>query len=311
VLKPQQRRPGAGRTRRALALVALAGLLMVLATPVSSVEARGSAKRAPAPCGGEKLPKKPGGGKWVCTFDDEFTGPKLNRAKWMVDRTAFNSQRVGTACLMDDKRVVSQAKGALTLSVIDTGKSFRCDAPSLPFRTRLISGSVNTYKKFSQRYGRFEIRARFPATTTPGLLSSLWLYPVVKSTNWNKAGNTGEIDIAEHYSQWADRSIPYAHYLPLDRSETRTSTTCMVAHPENFHVYTLVWTATKIVVTYDGAPCLTVANWTPMPPSKAPAPFNTADLISLTSGVGVRGNAPRASTPFPARTQIDYVRVWR
>ena len=36
---------------------------------------------------------------------------------------------------------------------------------------------VTTYNRFSQAYGRFEIRAKFPAATVQGLQSAFWLWP--------------------------------------------------------------------------------------------------------------------------------------
>jgi len=317
VLAPVSRPRGArGRTRRAALAVGVALLVLapvagapVEASPVASHAAgpKKPAKHKPKPaCGHQKLPAKPGGGHWVCTFNDEFGSARLDRSKWVVDRTTSNGLHVGPSCLTDSARTVSQAKGILTLSVVDTGKSFRCAAPRKPFNTRYVAGSVNTYKKFKQLYGRFEVRARFPGTTVRGLVSSFWLFPFDQNTSsLAAAGDTGEIDIAEHYTQYADRSIPYAHAV-LVPSGQRTKSGCKIANPGQFHTYVLVWTKTQIKIVYDGITCMNLTNWV-----AAPSPFDTADMVALSTGVGTHHNSPTAATPFPARTQIDYVRVWK
>jgi hypothetical protein len=43
----------------------------------------------------------------------------------------------------------------------------------------------------------------------------------------------------------------------------------------------------------------------------SPAPFDQPFFLSLTQALGVGTNSPTASTPLPATTLVDYVRVWK
>jgi hypothetical protein len=63
-------------------------------------------------------------------------------------------------------------------------------------------------------------------------------------------------------------------------------------------------------VRYDGHTCL-VDNWNPTGMVK-PAPFDQPFMVALTQALGINTNAfSPASTPLPATTQVDYVRVWK
>jgi hypothetical protein len=87
-----------------------------------------------------------------------------------------------------------------------------------------------------------------------------------------------------------------------------TNNYCLIA-PNQFHTYVVVWTTTTITISFDGWPCV-IDKWNPAPPLVKPAPFDQPFLIALTQALGVNANAVTESTPLPATTQIDYVRVW-
>jgi hypothetical protein len=51
-------------------------------------------------------------------------------------------------------------------------------------------------------------------------------------------------------------------------------------------------------------------NWKPL--LAKPAPFDQPFFLALTQALGIGGNAFNpATTPLPATTQIDYVRIWQ
>lgn len=160
------------------------------------------------PCGGQR-PAKRGGGVWTCTFDDEFSGTALDTTKWTAIRTADYGFHSGAECFVDNARNVSVSGGHLSLTARKQAAPFTCNDPSGSYTTQYTSGSVTGLGKFAQTYGRFSVRARFPATTIAGLQSSLWMWPQNPRSSWP---TSGEIDIAEEYSQYADRAIPTLHY---------------------------------------------------------------------------------------------------
>jgi beta-glucanase (GH16 family) len=259
-----------------------------------------------APCGG-RHPVKPGGGLYKCTFDDEFSGSTLDGTKWWVPTTRATGYHIGAECFIVSPNNISIGGGVLSLTVRKEAAPFFCPTPTGGYTTQYTSATVNTLGRFSQAYGRFEIRAKFPAATVAGLQSSLWM---LSTTNtYGSWPTTGEIDIAEAYSQYPDRVIPYVHYAPVGGVDPQATNNYCLITPGQFHVYAVQWTTTSITITFDGRTCVS-DNWNPAPPLVKPAPFDQPFLIALTQALGVNGNAVNPYTQLPATTQIDYVRIW-
>jgi beta-glucanase (GH16 family) len=222
--------------------------------------------------------------------------------------TAASGFHSGPECFVDSPNNVSVANGVLTLTVRKEAAPFTCTSPQGDYQTQYTSEQVATYGTFAQAYGRFEVRAKVPGTSIPGLQSSFWLWP----DNQTKYGGwplSGEIDIAEMYSAFNDRAIPFVHYNNYQDPYV-TNNYCMVSDLGQFHTYTVEWTTEMLTFTYDGQTCL-VDNWNPMSPQTKPQPFDQPFIVALTQLLGVSNNSfdPNA-TPLPASTQVDYVRVW-
>jgi beta-glucanase (GH16 family) len=282
-------------------------------TPSSPIPAPGGGSGpAPPPAPGEcGAPiAKSGGGYWDCTFADNFDGTSLNSSKWVPQRTATSGYVNGpTACFVDSPNNISVSDGSLRLTARSEGSPFGC-APG--FTTQYTSGMVTTAAgRFSQAYGRFEIRAKVSSAEEKGLQSSFWLWPV-DAARYGAYPASGEIDIAELFSQYPDRAIPYVHYKPLALVDPlSTNTLCFVSNPGGFHTYTLEWTQTNIKISYDGNACL-LNFWIPALPLQRPQPFDQPFFIALTQALGVGTNEfDPETTPLPATTEVDYVRVWK
>jgi beta-glucanase (GH16 family) len=302
------------RRRRALVLVLAASAVVAVPSLAFASSPRGSATTkavAAAPtCGGTAIPKS-GGGTWTCTFDDEFTGSALDTTKWAVQTTAGSGFHTGLACMVNTPDNVAVSGGYLNLTV--RGHANYCKSPTGTFLAGYTAGSVDTYGKFTQAYGRFEIRAKFPTPKVKGLKGvqeSLWLWP----QNATKYGATwptsGEIDIAEAYSLYPGRAVPYIHYVPAQPDPNVTNNNCLLTNPNDFHTFVAEWTPSTITISYDGTVCVS-DTWNPANLTK-PAPFDQPFMIALTQGLGIDTNAPIPYlAPVPATTQVDYVRVWK
>jgi beta-glucanase (GH16 family) len=263
------------------------------------------------PTCGSAIPKSTGG-YWQCTFSDDFNGRTLDPYKWVAQRTDTSGYTNGlTACFVDSPDNISVSNGALKLTAREEVRPFTCNDPGGAFQTRYTSGMVSTaLGRFSQTYGRFEFRAKVSPAKVPGLHSALWLWPV-NSTNYGSYPASGEIDVAEMYSAYPDRAIPYIHYNPAAPDPNVTNTECRIANLDALHTYAVEWTRTEIRIIYDGETCL-VDRWNPASPLTAPQPFDQPFFIALTQALGVGTNEFNAtSTPLPATTEVDYVRVWK
>jgi beta-glucanase (GH16 family) len=281
----------------ALAVLLVAGLFSALAPAQAAVRSAVVA----SPCGTTTV-LKADGTPWVCSFGDDFTGSKVDTSKWFVQTTANSGYNAGGACYTDTTSNVTQSFGALKLIARRTSRPTTCATPSGSFSTNYSAGTVSTFNRFTQTNGRFEIRAKFPTSAVPGLQSALWMYPAVTDNVWPA---NGEIDIAESYSQYPDRVIPYLHYATSYLDPNATNVSCTIANVGAWHTYTLEWTPTLIQFLYDGKVCMQ---------NSAVAgqyPFTKPYMLVLSQLIGAGSNAPTARTALPATTQVDYVHVWK
>jgi beta-glucanase (GH16 family) len=247
---------------------------------------------------------------WQCTFSDDFNGTSLDSTKWVAQRTDWSGYTSGLdACFVDTPDNISVSGGTLQLTARKEAAPFTCKDGYGDFTTQYTSGMVSTYGKFSQAYGRFEARAKISSARVAGLQTSFWLWPD-DSSKYGGWPGSGEIDVAEMYSRYADHAFPYVHYNPASFDPNVTSYSCVIGNPDDFHTYALEWTTTQLKFIYDGKTCL-VDNWNPAGAAK-PAPFDRPFMIALTQALGIGDNQfDSATTPLPATTVVDYVRAWQ
>lgn len=258
--------------------------------------------RAPQDACGTQ-PRKSGGGYWSCTFVDDFSGTELDPTKW-VKQTIFSSgdRRGAYACYHEDN--VAVGGGALHLTLRREAEPRPCADSSLA-PTRYTSGSVMTYRLFSQVHGRFEARIKNTATEAPGLQETFWLWPDDRQPHllellWPAAG---EIDIVETYSSWSGLAIPFLHYGQGGGPAPGVNTSYCAASRGVWNTYALEWSAQRMEVFVNGRSCLVNTS--------GDSAFQHAYIMALTQLLGTGGNAPTADTPLPATMSVDYVRVWR
>jgi len=295
------------RTVVALVMGVIAPLIGVAL--VSPAEAAGRPKPPPPSCGSTTY-RKATGPKYVCSFADDFDGSSLDRNKWVSQQTELSGHSPGGDCWVDDPDNIQVSGGSLKLTTRRENEPFTCKSPFGDFTTQYTSGSVSTRGKFSQTYGRFEFRAKFSDVKVSGIQNALWMYPDVETFGGWPA--SGEIDVAEYYTKLPDRAIPYVHYL-VDQANTSpvTNTSCKIADAWNFHTYVMEWDATSIKIAYDGVPCME-HKIDAASPLTGSAPFDSPFIVYMTQALGSGSNPfDPASTPLPATTEIDWMRVWK
>jgi beta-glucanase (GH16 family) len=251
-------------------------------------------------------------GTWQCTFDDEFNETSLDTTKWVVQQTATSGyttgEGAGTACYVDSPNNVSVSGGTLNLTVRQEASPIACGDPFGNFTTSYTAGMVSSDGLFSQTDGFFEVSAKLPATTVQGLQETFWLYPV--NLTYGPWPASGEIDFAEFYSEFPDFDVPFIHYDEAT-SDPNDTADCTISDPSAFNTYGVEWTPSSLTIYYNGNICL-VDQWDPASPLASPQPFDQPFFVTLTQALGVTTNAfEPGSTPLPATTSIDWVRVWK
>jgi beta-glucanase (GH16 family) len=304
---PASKAPTSSRTRAAAPTTALP---TTTRPPPTSGTAPPAAAAAPGAsdgaCGGQPTIDA-AGQTWQCSFDDEFDGSTLDTGKWIVEQTADGGYHSGLECFEDNPGNVAVSGGTLNLTVQQASSSFLCPGDP-PYATQYTSGMVSTYQRFTQTDGLFEVRAKISGAAAQGLQSSFWLYPA--QPTYGSWPMSGEIDIAELFSEYPTLAIPFVHYNNSSADPQATNDHCAISDPSQFHTYAVQWTSQSLSFLYDGQTCL-VDHWSSASPLIDPAPFNEPFYVCLTQALGIGTNEfLPGSTPLPATTSVDWVRVW-
>ncbi len=153
---------------------------------------------------------------------------------------------------------------------------------------RFTSGLISTQPSFAQTYGYFEMRAKLPAGK--GIWPAFWLLPT-------DLGWPPELDVMENIG---DPTTIYmtAHSAVADRPADKAQIS-----PGQFHVFAVAWDPKQIVWYVDGREA-----------KRQPTPPDMNKPMYMVANVAVGGSwpgDPDASTPWPARMSIDYIRAYR
>jgi beta-glucanase (GH16 family) len=171
------------------------------------------------------------------------------------------------------------------------------------------SSSLNTRKKFSWQYGRFEMRGRIDISK--GMWPAWWTLGDTKRWPAN-----GEIDIMEYY-----RGSLLANIACLNSNgysakwygkKYPTDSLGGAAWASKFHTWRMDWTESEISLFVDDqllnrvdVDSLFNRDGSGFNPFRQPHYM----LLNLAMG-GMNGGDP-SQTPFPNRFEIDYVRVYQ
>ncbi|MCX6397860.1 MAG: glycoside hydrolase family 16 protein [Propionibacteriales bacterium] len=289
----------------------IVSLLTIVIGTVALAGPADAARRKPPPppppttdaCG--TVLAKADGTPWSCTFADNFDGTALNRANWLPQTQFAMGTQAAHTCYADDPSTISVANGALNLTMRKVATPVSCTFGGMSGPTNYVSGSVMTYRLFSQQYGRFEARIKNTATTAPGLHEAFWLWPDDRYSDGTVWPYAGEIDISETYSVYANLSIPFLHYSADAygaQPGLNTAWNC-TAYRGVWNTYTLEWTATKLQIFVNGTSCLVNTSGDPA--------FAKPYIMALTQGMGTTGNVYDGRAPLPATMSVDYVKVWK
>jgi beta-glucanase (GH16 family) len=166
------------------------------------------------------------------------------------------------------------------------------------------SASLTTKGIASWRYGRFEMRARID--TRAGLWPAFWTLGV--EGPWP---SDGEIDIMEYYR---DTLLANLIWAGAGRTASFTKRKPLASFNDpgwsrKFHVWRMDWDENRIVMSVDGE----VLNDSDLNQAANPDGkngFRQAQRIILNLAIGGTAGGDPAGTEFPARFEVDYVRVY-
>jgi beta-glucanase (GH16 family) len=241
---------------------------------------------------------------WKLVWNDEFDGDAVDPYKWWFE---VNGQGGGNNEL---QYYTSRRENAFVENgtlVIQAQK----EQYTGPDGTRnYTSARIRTKYMGDWKYGRFEIRAKLPEGR--GLWPAIWMMPTDEAYGAWPA--SGEIDIMEELGQEPNKVYGTLHFGGLVHASIGGSVVLPTSDfSGGFHVFKLEWDSTAVRWAVDDSLYFTatVDDWyTTAAPG--PAPFDKRFYMILNVAVGGNwpGN-PDATTEFPQRMAVDYVRVYQ
>lgn len=172
---------------------------------------------------------------------------------------------------------------------------------------RYTSARLFTQGVRAWTYGFFEIRAKLPCGV--GTWPAIWMLPEDSALAWP---NGGEIDIMEHVGHVPGEINQTIHTQTYNHILNTHRTTKFVVDDacETMHRYQLLWTPTFIVTGIDGEPKFVFRS---VPGDRTRWPFDQPMHLLLNIAVGGNWGGQRGidAGSFPAKFEIDYVRVYQ
>lgn len=268
---------------------------------------------------------------WRLVWSDEFDGSTLDPGKWDYDigNGFYDYKAQAWVPGWGNEELQYYTREPANVFVRDSLLHIRaikeslhgCGYTSARIKTRARDGSP----LFTQRYGKFEIRARVPHGK--GLWPAIWMLP--QDDRYGGWAASGEIDIMEIVGTRPTEYLSSVHFgSTFPRRELVTHVHALPGGSTvgDFHVYGLEWEPHEIRWSVDGVTWARQSFWwscSKLRGNRGVRPASAADLnpwpapfdqpFYLLMNVAVGGNfpgAPDAATNFPAELVVDYVRVY-
>jgi beta-glucanase (GH16 family) len=249
-------------------------------------------------------PAYPGDKAWELVWSDEFDGKSLDYSKWEIEVNAFGGGNQELQIYTDRKENVRVEDGHLILEA-------RKDNFGISGTVReYSSGRIRSKHRGDWKYGKFEVRARLPAGR--GVWPAIWMLPTDEI--YGTWASSGEIDIMEFKGQEPNVVLGTLHYgkpWPDNKHSGAQKKLAKGNFTDDFHTFAVEWEEGVIRWSVDGEIYQTQKEWTSAG-GEFPAPFDRRFYMILNLAIGGHfvGN-PDASTPFPRKFLVDFVRIYQ
>ena len=231
--------------------------------------------------------------KWA----DEFDGNKLNTASW-------NYETGGGGWGNNElQNYTSSSKN----SFVTSGGYLVIEARKETIGTNQYSSArLTTQGKKEFTYGRIDIRAKLPKGQ--GIWPALWMLGSnINTTPWPASG---EIDLMEYLGHQSNKTYGTIHWGNVGAPSTQSGGSYILPSGnfnDKFHVFSFIWTSDKMEWYVDDVKFFTVNK------SDVTGNYPFDKPFFFIFNVAVGGNwpgSPDATTVFPQRMIVDYIRVF-
>lgn len=276
-----------------------AAMEIVGTIPSTSVPADRDTPVAPP----EWLKKPPVEGEWTRTFNDDFEGSTLNEKLW----TPSDRKKTYGKLYLYTPEGVSVKDGKLRLTVE------KKQVEGWEF----TSGQVDGFGKWTQCYGYFEARMKWPQII--GLFPAFWMMPdrdihgkTDDQSIWNRNSTKWrgmEFDIMEYIASWNpgryNVALHWDGYGDLHKTAGNEHI-YFGPTPDGWHTFGMLWEPGKVTWYCDG---IKKAEWADERVGAIPAYFILSHQLG---GWGISEDQKKpAADQLPATVEVDYVRAWQ
>ncbi|CDW79307.1 glycoside hydrolase family 16 [Stylonychia lemnae] len=229
---------------------------------------------------------------WQLAWHDEFDGTQIDKSKWNYDigGDGWGNQELEYYTDRGDNSYVKD--GFLHIQAKKENYGGR----------QYTSARMKTQGKFSQKFGKFEARAKLPKGQ--GVWPAFWLLgDNISQVGWPACG---EIDILEVIGKQPTVAHGSLHANGFD---TTNGYNHAQGFADDYHIYGVEWHSGKLSFYVDGNTYFSVDKSA----SHGDWPFDRNNffiILNLAIGGNWPGN-PDGNTHFPSQFIIDYVRVYK
>lgn len=235
---------------------------------------------------------------YTLVWNDEFNGSTINTADW-------NFETGGNGWGNNElEYYTNSANNAYTSNgnlVIEARKETIGS-------NNYTSARMTTQNKKVFTYGRIDIRAKLPVAA--GMWPALWMLGTnISTVNWPTCGETDIMELVGSAPQKVVGSIHWAQANGTSGTINNSYSLTSGDFSQMFHVFSLVWKQNSIQILVDGITYMSSNNTNI---TSGTWPFNAPSFLIFNVAVGGDWpGAPPASTVFPQRMLVDYVRVFQ
>jgi beta-glucanase (GH16 family) len=237
---------------------------------------------------------------YTLVWSDEFSGNSLDLNAW--------NQEIGNGSGGWGNNELEYYTNSLKNNFLSNGNLIVEARKEAAGGFSYTSGRMTTQNKKVFKFGRIDIRAKLPVSK--GLWPALWMLGTnITTVGWPACG---EIDIMELIGTYPSRVHSTMHWK--NSSGVHASKGANYNLPngdfsQQFHVYSMIWSKDLIKCFVDDILYVTVAIGDV---GTANYPFNADHFFIFNVAVGGDWpGPPDATTQFPQRMFVDYVRVFQ